>query len=195
MGKIWHPITTRLLPWHKVNIRGLLLLVLIVLWIPINFYNQQYLLGLIPVIFYLVLLFFKRPNIILVIVPILLVVFFFSRIHTAFSSIRATTLVFFDQPGQVLSTFLTPGSGLESVLEPPPARARELIQDYHMTGFRLTEGLLKFTRVKERIIESNWPITIDPGSPYIFGLPGEIKKIPGCTPIKELMEIELGYCP
>ena len=96
-------------------------------------------------------------------------------------------------PELVLGDLFRPNSGQE-VLPVQVRQALSLLQMHQVTSYRLSKQLDSNPLLRQRTIESAWPIQISPTSAYRLALLGETGSDVGCVVVDQREDIALEYC-
>lgn len=177
----------------KLNWLWITAALLVILLAIINILLSHPLTTILTLLFCFIAMVIKKPNIVLLLTPVLILLIFKSQPLNTFGSLREQFTSFMSKPEYFLTNIFTPKSGME-VLPEQALQIHELIDQFGLSDYWLTDGLQEDNEIKEKIIESSWPVIIDSGSPYVFGYRDEFTDRDGCTVIGTQLDIELGYC-
>lgn len=159
---------------------------------------------------------YKELSLLLFSIPFFLAVFFFHKFdHNIFGllvlilflfstpaldtfvQLRNTTKYSFENKREVFEELFTPGSGLLT-LESIPSEVKEmliLLDRYPLKNYQISTGLEENPLILQRIIETSWPIKMEPFSQYSFLYISEKNLYKDCEEIGHETEIILVYCP
>jgi len=177
----------------KTNWQWLTATLFVIVLAAINIYTGHPLTMILMGIFCVTVVVIRKPNLVLLLAPLLLLLVFRSQSLNTLGSFREQFTALMDNPADRIANIFTPKSGTE-VLPDEALQIQELIDQHKLGDYWLTDGLQEDNEIKEKIIESSWPVLIDSNSPYVFGYSGELTGRFDCKIIGTQQDIELGYC-
>jgi hypothetical protein len=98
---------------------------------------------------------------------------------------------------QQFNTFLSDFFRADSGLQVLPDQTRSmlyLIQEHALPNFRLSPLISSNVWVSQRIIESAWPIHLEPESDFLFVFLEEVENYSSCKKLDEKEDIVLVHC-
>lgn len=159
----------------------------------VNVLTGHLLLAVLIVVFSIVAVVIRRPSLVFLLAPVFLLLIFKAQPLNTFGSLREQFTALMSKPEEYLENLFTPNSGTE-VLPEEALLIHELVRQFDVSNYWLTDDLQEDNEIKEKIIESVWPVQIDSNSPYVFGYADEFSDRSDCMVIGSCQDIELGYC-
>lgn len=166
---------------------------LVITMTVVNVLTDHLLLAVLLVVFSIAAVAIRRPSLVLLLTPVLLLLVFKAQPLNTLGSLREQFTALMSKPEEYLENLFTPNSGTE-VLPEEALLIHELVRQFDVSDYWLTDGLQEDNEIKEKIIESVWPVQIDSNSPYVFGYVDEFSNRSDCIVIGSRQDIELGYC-
>ena len=145
------------------------------------------------IIFFLILALPRRQNLMLLTIPVLVIVLFNTPILDTGTELKQWNLNTVQNYKRTLINIFTPNSGQE-VLPGQVRQMLSLLKSNHVISYRLSRQLHRDPLIMQRIVESAWPIKMDPASPYLLNLPDEPNNDPACTVIDHRKDVVLANC-
>ena len=94
-----------------------------------------------------------------------------------------------------LQEILAPDSGKKQALPMLVYYMLQFMQKHPLQDFSLAGQKFQDQKTQQRIIESAWPIRLDPASKNVFVLPDAMADYKTCTVIDQRINVELVRCP
>jgi len=132
----------------------------------------------------------------LLVVSVLVIVLFHTPTINTLAELKKSNLSTIQDFKLSLTNIFSPNSGQE-VLPVQVRQMLSLLQTHHIASYQLSNQLDLNLLIKQRIVESAWPIKMDKRSPYLLGLVEEIKRTPiwrNCAVIDQREDVTLVYC-
>jgi len=149
--------------------------------------------GLFIIAFFLILVIARPPSFLLLAVSVLVIVLFNTPTIDTLAQLRLSNLSAGRHPRPFLTRVFSPNSGKE-VLPIQVQQMLSLMQEHQISNYQLSNQLDSDPLIKQRIIESAWPIKMDSTSPYLFSSLEETITNPTCVVIDQKEDVTLADC-
>jgi hypothetical protein len=168
-------------------------MILLGVWALLNYLMGNRFYGLLIAAFFLILVTVRRPSFLLVAFSVLMIVLFTTPMLDAWIKLSESNLNTIEHPKKTLYIIFTPNTGKE-VLPPQAQQILSMAKTNRISSYQLSNELNMTGYLKQRIIESTWPIKIEKTSSYLFINLRELNKYPDCVVIDKEKDVALGYC-
>lgn len=177
----------------KENLNSSLLVIIILLWLIPSVLLKDFSL-LIPLIFFLLSsMIMRKPSKLILVLTILISIIFFNPSPNAYIHMITSTLNTVQHPKKPFRLITEPNSGKE-VLPHQVLKMLDMIEDKEIDDFKLSSKFEGDILIKQRIVESAWPIKLDDESHYFFTYEEELEYFSGCSIIDQRESIYLVNC-
>lgn len=171
--------------------------ILIIGWIILLLYYHQYVTLLFTIPFVITVLYFQQSIIKVSSVIILLVFIFFTPTFDSIIQLRNNTISVYEDKKIDLREVLAPNSGLFSN-KFVPNEVKEmlmLIDRFQLNDYQISKSMQENQSIFQRIVETAWPIKMEPFSQNLFFSIDDLDQYKGCIEIGRESEIVLVHCP
>jgi hypothetical protein len=143
--------------------------------------------------FFLFLIFFRPRHFILVAAFVLVIVLFDTPTLDTWTKLKELNLSTYQHVPPVLAQLFEPNSG-QHVLTGQVRKMLALIQTHQLTSYRLSTSFNQDEWIRQRMIESAWPIKMESSSPFLFSPIEILNNNPNCDVIDQKEDVALEYC-
>ena len=167
--------------------------ILLVIWAVFQYSKGYEFYALFLIVVFLILL-IARPSY-FVLVAISVLIFIPQTVPTLDTLVRlkmANEKALY-MTNETLNSIFTPGAGIE-VLPPAALQGLQLLQTHQVENYKISDRMFHDLLIRQRIVESAWPIKMEDSSPYLLVFLDEINNNPACTEIDKEKDIALVYC-
>lgn len=177
----------------KENLTSSLLVIIILLWLIPSLLQKDFVL-LIPLFFFLLIsMILRKPSKLILVLTILISIIFFNPSPNAYIHMITSTLNTVQHPKKPFRLIAEPNSGKE-VLPHQVLKMLDMIEDKEIDDFQLSSKFEGDILIKQRIVESAWPIKLENESNYLFTYEEELEDYSGCSIIDQRESIYLVNC-
>jgi len=181
------------IPLFKENKTSSFLVFIILLWLIISVLLKNYAI-LIPLIFYLLAnIIVRKPSKVILVLTILISIIFFNPSPNAYIHMITSTISTVHHPKKPFRLIVEPNSGKE-VLPHQVLKMLDMIEENEIDDFQLSSKFDEDILIKQRIVESAWPIKLNGESNYFFTYEEELDDYLICSIIDQRESIYLVNC-
>jgi len=149
--------------------------------------------GLFIIAFFVILVIARPPSFLLLAASVLVIVLFNTPTIDTLAQLKLSNLSAGKHPRPFLTRIFSPNSGKE-VLPIQVQQMLSLLQEHQIASYQLSNQLDSDPLLKQRIIESAWPIKMDSASPYLLSSLEETITNPACVVIDQRKDVALADC-
>jgi hypothetical protein len=177
----------------KENKTRLFLVFIIMSWLIISVLLKNYAI-LIPFIFFLLsTMIMRKPSKLVLVLTILISIIFFNPSPNAYIHMITSTISTVHHPKKPFRLIVEPNSGKE-VLPHQVLKMLDMIEENEIDEYQLSSKFEMDILIKQRIVESAWPIKLDGKSNYFFIYEEELDDYLSCSIIDQRESIYLVNC-
>lgn len=169
-------------------------IILLGVWVLFQYRQGNELYAVFMIFFSAILSIIRLKNFILIATATLVIVLFKAPVLNTWTEIKASNLETFQTFKPSISKVFMPNSGNE-ILSNNVKRMLSLLHENGIAEYRICNSFREDPLTNQRIVESAWPIRLEPTSKYLLCPMEEIKTITGCNEIANLKDVSLAYCP
>ena len=179
---------------HFSNQKGFSQFILLSFWAVFQYTQGNKLYAVFIILFFIVLIISRSTNFMLISASILVLVMFKTPILETWIELKQINIESFQPLRSSLNKFFTPNSGRE-VLPDEVQQMLTLIQKNNLPDYQLSASLQKDELIKQRIVESAWPVKNEKSSQYLLYSIDDDKNTLMCNEFDRMENIILVYCP
>lgn len=167
---------------------------MVLLWAYINFRLKNRFFALFIVAFLILLFASRKRTLAVVAIPVLFVMFYSTPLSEALNRVKSTALNAAADPSAMVNDLFTADSGREN-LDWDILWMNTAIQEFDLDDYRLSPNLEAETRIIQRVVETAWPVKLEPTSLNVFISQEEQAQFDKCDLVDKERNILLVHCP
>lgn len=178
----------------KVPLKPVLLSFAVALFAYINYCQKNRFFAVFIVGFVVLMLLTKWRLFVLVIIPVLFIMFFNSTIVDSLSKIKNTTMNVLASPSILLNNLFRSNTG-QDTFDWDIQWMNKVIKERGLQDYLLSPNLFSDIRIRQRIVETSWPVKLEDLSSNVFIDVIEAPSYQECDFLDKKMDIMYVYCP
>ena len=186
--------TIKALFLHFSAQKNFIQLILLSFWAIFQYVQGNKLYAVFIVLFFIVLVISRSSNFTIISASVLIIIMFKSPILETWVEIKQINLETFQPLRTSLNKLFAPNSGREA-LPNDVQQMLILIQENNLPSYRLSASFQNDELIKQRIVESAWPVKNEQSSKYLLSPVDEAEDIPACNEFDRTENVVLVHCP
>lgn len=167
----------------------------LIAWAFLNYFLGNRFYAIFVIIYVFIIVLFRLRSYAILFIPLITIVFFNTNVIESWAKIKTINLSVIEHPSIPIKNIFSPNTGQE-VLDRKILWMLSMIQNKKLKDYQLSNGLDINDPIKQRIVESAWPIKLESKSKNIFLEFEEINMFPKCEVVEQYNEeLAIVHCP